>query len=75
MKSKNSIPTYGAELEIGTIFGGTEDTWGASDYSFTNNGNNSLKVDADKLYFTAKQAGDFNITVTRTKDNKYNSSV
>lgn len=71
---KESVyPTYGAELEIGTIFGGTEDTWGASDYSFTNNGNNSLKVDADKLYFTAKQAGDFNITVTRTKDNKYNS--
>lgn len=71
---KESVyPTYGDELEIGTIFGGTEDTWGASDYSFTNNGNNSLKVDADKLYFTAKQAGDFNITVTRTKDNKYNS--
>ena len=71
---KESVyPTYGAELEIGTIFGGTEDTWEASDYSFTNNGNNSLKVDAGKLYFTAKQAGDFNITVTRTKDNKYNS--
>lgn len=71
---KESVyPTYGAELEIGTIFGGTEDTWEASDYSFTNNGNNSLKVDAGKLYFTAKQAGDFNITVARTKDNKYNS--
>lgn len=72
---KESVyPTYGdSDLEIGTIFGGTEDTWGASDYSFTNNGNNSLKVDAGKLYFTAKQAGDFNITVTRTKDNKYNS--
>lgn len=65
-------PTYGAELEIGTIFGGTEDTEEVFDYSFTNNGNNSLKVDAGKLYFTAKQAGDFNITVTRTKDNKYN---
>lgn len=71
---KESVyPTYGAELEIGTIFGGTEDTWEASNYSFANNGNNSLKVDAGKLYFTAKQAGDFNITVTRTKDNKYNS--
>lgn len=71
---KESVyPTYGAELEIGTIFGGTEDTWEASNYSFANNGNNSLKVDTGKLYFTAKQAGDFNITVTRTKDNKYNS--
>lgn len=71
---KESVyPTYGAELEIGTIFGGTEDTWNPSDYSFTNNGNNNLKVDAGKLYFTAKQAGEFNITVTRKKDGEYNS--
>lgn len=71
---ESAYPTYGdSALEIGTIFGGTEDTWNPSDYSFKENGNNNLSVDAaGKLLFNAKQAGEFNITVTRKKDGEYN---